>query len=247
MGLDQEKQQLAELTARRRAELGLNEDGTSADDTPAPVSTAISPDRLEEAMRRSAEHRAEREARDAREAEAFAEVLDFERAARWGRLIPGRFVDAHVDQLDGVFGQLAGWDGTSNVLLVGNVGAGKTHAAVALARTVHDQGGTVGFWPVVELLDALRPAGDPRAMDRTVAVDVLVLDDLGLERPSDWTFERLYAVVNRRWLERRPTIVTSNLSAGELERSAGAPMWSRLYHDAIRVVAGGEDRRKANA
>lgn len=247
MDLDQERQQLAELTAQRRAELGLEPDGTSRDDTPAPVATAISRERIEEAMRHSRERAAEREAREQQEADAFADVQAYERAARWPRIVPGRFVDAHVDQLDGVFAQLTGWDGTSNVLLVGNVGAGKTHAAVALARTVHEAGGTVGFWPVVELLDELRPSGDPRTMDRAVCVDVLVLDDLGLERPSDWTFERLYAVVNRRWLEQRPTIVTSNLPADELEKSVGAPMWSRLYHDAVRIVAGGEDRRRVKA
>lgn len=203
--------------------------------------------RLERVRALSAEARDDREERQsAADAEAAAE----RRRAReewWHSHIPARFRDAHVGQLEKKLAEAQGWDGQSNVLLIGNVGTGKTHAAVALARTVHERGGRVAFWPVVELLDALRPDGDPRAMDRAVEVDVLVLDDLGLERPSDWTFERLYAVVNRRWLEGRPTIVTSNLPADGLEKSVGAPMWSRLYHDALRLIAGGGDRRKASA
>jgi DNA replication protein DnaC len=164
---------------------------------------------------------------------------------RWRRAIPRRFWTARIDQLSPPLDIVAGWDLQANVLLVGNVGSGKTHAAVAAGRMAHDQGKTVMFVPVVELLDQLRPDGDPKVLDRALAADVLILDDVGLEKPSDWTGERLYAIVNRRWLEQRPTIVTSNLTPDELERSVGRPMWSRLYDSAKRVTVGGQDRRKA--
>lgn len=246
--LEQERRDLAALVARRRDEMGLNPDGT---DPRAPSTVGAAADdmaeRVARAQKLSAEARYEREARDAAEqAAADADIARW-RDAWWRDHIPSRFVEATAEQLDGKLAEASDWDGTCNVLLVGNVGAGKTHAAVALARTVHDRGGSVAFWPVVELLDALRPSGDEKAMDRALAVDVLVLDDLGLERPSDWTFERLYALVNRRWLEQRPTIVTSNLPVDELEAAVGAPMWSRLYHGALRLSAGGPDRRREQA
>lgn len=175
--------------------------------------------------------------------------LEAERAERWKRIVPSRFRDAHVDQLDGTLRDLAArWTGTgmlANVLLLGSVGVGKTHAAVSLARLAHDQGGVrVRFLPVVELLDDMRPGGDLGAFDRAVTVDVLVLDDLGGERPTDWTGERLYALINRRWLEERPTIVTSNLGAAKLEASVGPRIWSRLWHDSLRIEIGGADRRR---
>lgn len=165
--------------------------------------------------------------------------------------IPARFTGADVAELDGDVGRLAGdWiaDGmTSNVLLLGAVGVGKTHTACALAAAAWDAGRRVWFQPVVELLDQLRPGGDPHALDRATTIDVLVLDDLGGERPTDWTGERLYAIVNRRWLEKRPTIVTSNLDADALEKAAGPRVFSRLYHGAVRAKIGGTDRRRTPA
>jgi len=164
--------------------------------------------------------------------------------------VPRRFVEARTSDLDDDAAKLVSeWSEggmTANVLLLGTVGVGKTHTACALAREAWEAGRGVWFQPVVELLDRLRPDGDPNAMDKATGVDVLVLDDLGGERPTDWTGERLYAIVNRRWLEQRPTIVTANLSAPDLERAVGPRVWSRLYHQAIRLAIGGDDRRKAS-
>lgn len=164
---------------------------------------------------------------------------------QWRDAIPARFRDATVEDLDGPVADLAdGWDRQSNVLLLGAVGVGKTHAAIAIARQGAEEGQQVAFHPAVELLDELRPGGgDPNTLDKTCGVDVLVLDDLGLERPTDWTAERLYLLVNRRWLERRPTIVTSNLAPEALQESVGQQLWSRLYHDAETLKMAGDDRR----
>lgn len=179
---------------------------------------------------------------DLDELQRYAEV-------RWRQAIPARFVDAHVDQLSDPLRKLADeWTGEgceANVLLLGAVGVGKTHAAVALARLAHEAGRSVLMLPVVELLESMRPGGDPHAKQRATSVDVLVLDDLGGERPTDWTGEQLYALVNRRYLECRPTIVTANLDREALEASVGARVYSRLYHDAKRLAIGGTDRRRA--
>lgn len=165
--------------------------------------------------------------------------------------IPSRFAHARITQLTGELAHLAeDWTEATmspNVVLLGNVGVGKTHAACALAIAAHQAGSTVQFAPVVELLDQLRPGGDEHALARAMTVDVLVLDDLGGERPTDWTGERMYALINRRWLEQRPTIATSNLGPAALEKAIGARAWSRLYHDALRLSVSGDDRRKTAA
>jgi DNA replication protein DnaC len=111
------------------------------------------------------------------------------------------------------------------------------------------------FWPVVELLDALRPGGDPETLAQAVTVDVLILDDLGTEKPTEWTFERLYAVVNRRWLEELPTVGTSNLPASRksapdgydgptLDEVLGPRMFSRLVGGSVPIRMSGPDRRR---
>lgn len=178
-------------------------------------------------------------------------VAQAETVSRGRAPLPRRFRTATVADLSGQRAKIAReWiDGgmVANVLLLGSVGVGKTHMACALARHAWDDGLNVLFLPVVELLDQLRPDGIKDAMSRATNADVLVLDDLGGERPTDWTGERLYAVINRRWLEERPTIVTSNLTGDDLEAAAGPRVWSRLYHGAMRLSVGGTDRRKGTA
>lgn len=173
------------------------------------------------------------------------------RSWSWEHTTPARYRDATVDDLDGpAAAAVADWrtDPTRNLLLLGDVGVGKTHAAMAAARLAVDQGWDVVFHPVVELLDLLRPGGPDDALPRAVDAGLLVLDDVGAERPSDWTAERLYLLVNRRWLEHRPVVATSNLDAaggqGPLVDAVGARLYSRLVHGAVIARLGGGDRRR---
>lgn len=174
----------------------------------------------------------------------------------WYERIPTRFAHANLDDLhDELAETLVGWgervlagDG-ENLVIVGPVGTGKTYAAVAACRPVHFGGEGVAFWPVVELLDALRPGAHrdddhDDLYDALLQVPVLILDDLGAERPTDWTTERLYALVNRRWLDMRPTVVTSNVPADQIESAIGERLLSRLTHDALVYRLSGKDRRR---
>jgi DNA replication protein DnaC len=164
---------------------------------------------------------------------------------RWERAIPARYRHARLEDLSGDLAEAKGWDGDSNVLLLGNVGAGKTHAAVALARVVHDAGGTVLFRSALALVDDLKPGGDEQAMDRALRADLLLLDDLGYERHTDFAADRVSRVITDRYDACRPTIVTSNLAPEALEAEVGPRLWSRLYHGSLRLKVAGSDRRKA--
>ncbi len=186
---------------------------------------------------------------------------------QWTEIVPRRFVHSKpsdfIHEAEKTRQQLTEWckqpEGR-NLLFVGPVGTGKTHAAVAAAGVrffVH--GSWVKFWPVVELLDALRPGGaseDDDVMEVAMRCALLVLDDLGAEKPTEWTAERLYAIVNRRWMDERPIIATSNLPAtqktapkgyeGEtLDEAVGPRMFSRLVGSgAVIVRLSGPDRRR---
>lgn len=164
---------------------------------------------------------------------------------RWATLIPKRYQHARLEDLSGDLARASGWDGKANVLLLGNVGAGKTHAAVALARRAHEEGKNLLFRPSVRLLDELRPDGPADAYHRACTVDLLVLDDLGAERRTDWTADRISAVLVARYDDCLPTIVTSNLAPEALEQAVGARIYSRLYDDALRLKVAGDDRRRA--
>lgn len=173
--------------------------------------------------------------------------LDEMRHSRWAVSMPSRFVWAKLDDFQGTTAdKLQEWSDDPrgrNLLLIGSVGSGKSHAAVAACRGSFFRGLDVIFAPVVEMLDDLRPGGPPGYLTELMGLDRLILDDLGLERPTDWTAERLYALVNRRWLEERPTIATTNLSPEKLEEAVGERMFSRLAGNAVTIGISGPDRR----
>jgi DNA replication protein DnaC len=102
--------------------------------------------------------------------------------------------------------------------LIGPPGVGKTHIAVAVLRhVILTQGARGLFYDVRDLLRVIRSTYNP--VVRTAEMDILrpvmdaellVLDDLGAEKPSEWVEETVNLIVNTRYNERRPTIFTTN-------------------------------------
>jgi DNA replication protein DnaC len=137
-------------------------------------------------------------------------------------------------------GRVREWLTTTDrwLLLWGAFGTGKTGLAVAAmrerVRATSATGGAAGarFITVPDMLTRLRhsydqaPAAGSGASERELLDDLneaplLVLDDLGAERATDWAVERLFGVLNRRHDWRRPTVLTSNLSPKQLAQHVG--------------------------
>lgn len=182
-------------------------------------------------------------------AEARERSLGELRAMSWHSRCPQRFHRAVFDDIDpAISADVGSWlllRPRPNLVLLGDVGTGKTHTALAANRVDHDKGLDVLFLPIVELLDLLRPGGPEHLIESVLHCDRLIIDDIGHERPTDWTAERLGAIVNRRWLEERPITATSNLSASELKQSLGDRTYSRLVGDgAVVLELHGADRRR---
>jgi DNA replication protein DnaC len=105
------------------------------------------------------------------------------------------------------------------IVFHGPTGVGKTHLAIGLLKAVIREKGARGyFFQTTELLRLVRETYN-RSVDETemevlrpvLEADVLVLDDLGVEKTSEWVHETLGLVINTRYNARRATIVTSNL------------------------------------
>jgi len=171
---------------------------------------------------------------------------------RWRACAPDRFRDAHLGHCDihgpDVTRPVRDWvvgGSTGSLTLLGAVGTGKTYLALAVARAfITDGRRAVMFLPMVEALSSMRPDGGLSPVELS-SIDLLVLDDVGTERVTEWAAEQMYAVLNRRWLSELPTVITSNLPLDELATHLGPRAWSRLTgDDSVVVRLTGPDRRR---
>jgi len=119
------------------------------------------------------------------------------------------------------------------VTFVGPPGSGKTHLLEAIGRQFLDQGRTVRYELVAHLLQRLRSSfnmnEESRVMEVCYGADVLLLDDLGLEKPSDWVREQITALVDERWRNNRLLVVGTNESHITIEEKLGPRLASRLF------------------
>jgi DNA replication protein DnaC len=135
-----------------------------------------------------------------------------------------------------------------SVLLTGKTGCGKTHLAVSIYRSLIERCCDVPckFITTPELLLEIRstfggnkkrnswePDDDTsiteeEVIDKYSGCGLLILDDLGSEKTSDFTIQTLYLIIDRRNRNLKPTIITTNLSLEEIEEKIDARMASRL-------------------
>lgn len=163
--------------------------------------------------------------------------------------VPERFRAASYADLDQQLQArdvVAGWLDTKSrtLLLVGNVGTGKTHAAYAVLRDAATRGMWVAGATVSGILRSLRPDADPSPLPRRAELaDLFLFDDLAAERGTEWAIEQVGEIVDQRHREQRRQIVTTNASRDELTQHLGQRVVSRLLDAATLARFDGPDRR----
>lgn len=111
------------------------------------------------------------------------------------------------------------------LVLSGPVGVGKTHLAVAIAQYAIEQHTMNAYFAAVpDLMDHLRSAFAPGAtegyderFEEIRNAQLLVLDDLGTENATPWAQEKLYQIINHRYIERLPTVITTNVDLRKID------------------------------
>lgn len=147
------------------------------------------------------------------------------------------------------------------LLFIGAVGVGKTHLAVAILRELIERYQLRGlFCQFGALLRQIQDSYNPvsqtselKVLEPVFDADVLVLDELGASKPTDWVRDTMMQIINARYNDKRMTIFTTNYldsrknekdSAETLEDRIGVAPRSRLYEMCKTVVIEGEDYRK---
>ncbi len=119
------------------------------------------------------------------------------------------------------------------LLLEGGYGCGKTHLAAAIANFAVSTGTPTLFITVPDLLDMLRFAfSDPETtfearFEEIRNANLLILDDFGTQNATAWAQEKLFQIINYRYINKLPTVITTNLMLDEIE----SRIRSRLQDD----------------
>lgn len=193
---------------------------------------------------------------------ADAKAGTVEEARRWAALrataecdkrFPRRYVNAVADH-EAVLGWVrqfvADPKESPSLLVVGPTGVGKTWQAYGALRAAVVA--TSRRWEASTFADftaALRPGGsDPEGTLRAYRkADLMLIDDLGAAKHSEWVEETTYRLINGRYEDMKPTIFTTNLPLADLREGVGDRIASRLVEICTRVVLVGGDRRRASA
>lgn len=139
-----------------------------------------------------------------------------------------------------------------SLLMAGVVGAGKTHQAYGAIRALAEAGVGVRWraTTAADLYAELRPRAGvdtERELAAVARVPLLILDDLGAAKASEWTEEITYRLINRRYNHMLPTLITTNLAIGDLRAHVGDRVASRLAQMTTKVAFDLVDRRRPRA
>ena len=152
---------------------------------------------------------------------------------------------AQADSLERAFnhsqqfsGKLDGW-----LVLQGPYGCGKTHLAAAVANFVVDIGVPTLFLTVPDLLDSLRFSyNDPEATFEERFEDIrrsalLIMDDFGTENATSWAQEKLFQILNYRYINNLPLLITTNLSLNQLEGRISSRLQDPELVTRVKILA----------
>ncbi len=136
------------------------------------------------------------------------------------------------------------------LLLMGPVGTGKSFFAGCIANALFEQGERVMMTNFSRILNEMTSyqADKNQIIQNLVDYPLLIIDDLGIERNSEFALEQVYNVIDSRYCKMLPLIVTTNLGLNEMKSkdldTAHQRIYSRILEMCVPIYCGGEDKRK---
>ena len=177
---------------------------------------------------------------------------------RWTTATPYRYQDAvatHPEVVAWADRAIADPKTAGILFLTGPFGTGKTHHAYGALRRIAEAGPDryeLVTLTAPDMYALMRPGGSEKGAEyevkRLMRIPLLLIDDLGTEKISEFTEEATYRILNERYNECRPLIITSNLPVSnpngpDLKDQLGQRITSRLAQTTTVVALGGNDRR----
>lgn len=145
----------------------------------------------------------------------------------------------------------------NGLFICGDCGVGKSHLAFATANSLIQRGNSVIAMTMIDLLLKIKSSfnayNDKMTEEQILQIytdcALLVIDDLGKEKPTEWALQMIYSVIDRRYNALKPIIVTTNFTASELvkrfgDSSLGNAIVDRLFEICQYVPIEGESFRK---
>lgn len=201
-----------------------------------------------------------------KEAERVREELDAIRRLKSASLLDERLKDATLDNfkvdqtnektLKIIKNYIERFDEmlehSQGLLFYGDVGTGKSYATAVIANELMNRRQTVMMTSFTKLLDEFKNfnVDENKYIENLNSVKLLIIDDLGAERSTDFALEKVYNVIDRRYRSRKPIILTTNLSLEDMKNCTDIRynrVYDRIFEMCYPVKFDGTSWRRAEA
>lgn len=135
-------------------------------------------------------------------------------------------------------------------LFWGPVGTGKSYASGCIANALIEQEVTVKMTTLTTIIDDVFSLEDKTEyINQLARYELLIIDDLGAERSSDYAIGIVFSVIDRRWRAGKPLLITTNLPLKVLKEEINPDkkrIYDRIFRLCIPVYVGGESKRRVS-
>lgn len=158
-----------------------------------------------------------------------------------------RIARNYIDNFDDMYSKNQG------LLLWGNVGTGKSYTAACIANELIDKSKSVVMTSTIKLLDKILDFGEGEEellYAKLSSCELLIIDDLGAERGTDFALEKVYDIIDSRYRTCKPLIVTTNLQMSQMKNNDDvrySRVYDRIFELCYPVKVDGLSRRKQEA